>query len=164
VSIPLSLDRCQGGVAPRSYFFGKDHQQLWRHIMTDTHTHHAHTSAEKTFPFLLDTGELAALGKKRMGALMRVQTEFLDELQETNRHWLDSIQSEADLASEFASKLSSARSMPDAMAVSRDWATQYFAMLAEDGKHLADDTRKFIERGARIFSDGFSAQQPAANS
>jgi hypothetical protein len=129
--------------------------------MTDTHTH---TSPEKTFPFLLNTGELAALGKKRMGDLMRVQTEFLDELQETNRHWLDRIQSEANLASEFASKLSATRSMPDAMAVSRDWATQYFAMLAEDGRHLADDTRKFMERGARMLSGGFSAQQPTANS
>ena len=91
-----------------------------RHITTDTHTH---TSPDKTFPFLLNTGELAALGKKRIGEFMRAQTELLDEMQETNRHWLDRIQSEANLASEFASKLSSARSMPDAMAVSRDWAT-----------------------------------------
>jgi predicted phage tail protein len=112
----------------------------------------------------LNTGELAALGKKRMSDLMRVQAELLDELQESNRHWLDRIQSEANLASEFASKLSAARSMPDAMAVSRDWATQYFAMLAEDGKHLADDTRKFVERGARLFSGGVAAQQPTANS
>ena len=95
---------------------------------------------------------------------MRVQTEFLDEFQETNRHWLDRIQSEANLASEFASKLSATRSMPDAMAVSRDWATQYFAMLAEDGKHLADDTRKFIEKSTRLLSGGLSAQPQAANS
>ena len=132
-----------------------------RHITTDTHTH---TSPDKTFPFLLNTGELAALGKKRIGEFMRAQTELLDEMQETNRHWLDRIQSEANLASEFASKLSSARSMPDAMAVSRDWATQYFAMLAEDGEHLADDTRKFIERGTRLFSSGLPIQQPSANS
>ena len=93
-----------------------------------------------------------------------MQTEFLDEFQETNRHWLDRIQSEANLASEFASKLSATRSMPDAMAVSRDWATQYFSMLAEDGKHLADDTRKFMEKSARLLSGGLSAQPPAANS
>lgn len=129
--------------------------------MSDTQTH---TSPDKTFPFLLNTGEFAALGKKRIGDFMRVQTEFLDEFQETNRHWLDRIQSEANLASEFASKLSATRSMPDAMAVSRDWATQYFAMLAEDGKHLADDTRKFIEKSARLLSGGLSAQPPAANS
>ena len=129
--------------------------------MTDTQTH---MSPDKTFPFLLNTGELAAFGKKRIGDFMRVQTEFLDEIQETNRHWLDRLQSEANLASEFASRLSATRSMPDAMAVSRDWATQYFSMLAEDGKHLADDTRKFMEKGARLLSGGLSAQQPNANS
>ena len=55
---------------------------------------------------------------------------------------------------EYASKLSSARTIPDAMAVSRDWATRYFQMLAEDGKHFADDTRKFMETGARLFANG----------
>jgi len=128
--------------------------------MSDTQSY---TSPDKTFPFLLNTGELATLGKKRIGDFMRVQTEFLDEMQATNRHWLDRIQSEANLASEFASKLSATRSMPDAMAVSRDWATQYFSMLAEDGKHLADDTRKFIEKSARLLSAGPLGPTPKAN-
>jgi uncharacterized damage-inducible protein DinB len=120
-----------------------------------------HSSPDKNFPFLLDTSEFAAFGKKRIGEFVQAQTELLDEIQEANRHWLDRIQSEANLASELASKLSTARSMPDAMAASRDWATQYFTMLAEDGKHLADDTRKFMETGARLFSSGFSAERPA---
>jgi len=127
--------------------------------MADIHTH---TSPDKSFPFLLDTSELAALGKRRIGNFVRVQTELLDEIQEANRHWLDRFESEANLASEFAAKLSEARSMPDAMAVSRDWATQYFAMLAEDRKHLADDTRKFMATGAQLFSGRFSGEQPEA--
>jgi CRISPR/Cas system-associated endonuclease Cas1 len=120
--------------------------------MTETQTH-----TEKAFPFSFDTSEFAALGKKRVEAFVNAQTELLDEIQETNRHWMDRFQSEANLASEYASKLSSARSIPDAMAVSRDWATQYFQRLAEDGKHLADDTRKFMETGARMFSNGPAA-------
>jgi hypothetical protein len=35
-----------------------------------------HTSPDKTFPFLLNTGELAALGKKRIGEFVRVQQNF----------------------------------------------------------------------------------------
>jgi CRISPR/Cas system-associated endonuclease Cas1 len=117
--------------------------------MSDTQAH-----TEKAFPFSFNSSEFATLGKKRIEAFVTAQTEMLDELQEANRHWLDRFQSEANLASEYASKLSSARTIPDAMAVSRDWATRYFQMLAEDGKHFADDTRKFMETGARLFANG----------
>ncbi len=117
---------------------------------------------DKPFPFSFDSGEFAALGKKRFEAFVNAQTELLDEIQEANRHWMDRFQSEADLASEYASKLSATRTIPDAMAVSRDWAARYLQMLAEDGKHLADDTRKFMEKGARMFSNGLSAEQAAA--
>ncbi len=121
-----------------------------------------HTSPNQTFPFLLDTSQIAALGKQRIGDFARVQTELLDGIQETNKYWLDRIQSEANLVSEFAAKLGAARTVPDAMATSREWATQYFAMLAEDGRHLADDARKLIETSARLFSSGFSAERPVA--
>lgn len=112
------------------------------------------TRTDKSFPFSFDTSEFAALGKKRMEAFVNVQSELLDEIQEANRRWLDRFQSEANLTSEFASKLSGARTIPDAMAVSRDWATRYFQMLAEDGRHFADDTRKLMETGARMFANG----------
>jgi hypothetical protein len=85
---------------------------------------------------------------------------LLEGIQEANRHWMDRVQSEANLAAEYASKLSSTRSIPDAMALSRDWSSQYLQRLAEDGKHLADDTRRFIETGARLFSNGF--ERPVA--
>jgi len=89
-----------------------------------------------------------------MEAFVNAQTELLDEIQEANRRWMDRFQSEANLASEYASKLSGTRTIPDAMAVSRDWATRYFQMLAEDGRHFADDTRKLMETGARMFGNG----------
>jgi CRISPR/Cas system-associated endonuclease Cas1 len=120
--------------------------------MSETQTH-----TEKAFPFSFDTSEFAALGKKRMEAFVNAQTELLDEIQEANRHWMDRFQSEANLASEYASNLSGARTIPDAMAVSRDWATRYFQRLAEDGKHFVDDTRKFMETGARLFANGPAA-------
>jgi len=129
--------------------------------MTETQTHTANpfSFADKTFPFSFDRSEFAAFGKKRMETFVNVQTELLEEIQEANRHWLDRIQSEANLAAEYASRLSSVRNLPDAMAMSRDWSAQYLQRLADDGKHLADDTRKFIETGSRLFSQGF--ERPA---
>src|ERR1700751_1257205 len=133
--------------------------------MSDTETHAERTEgiyaersrADQPFPFSFNSSELAALGKKRMEAFVNAQTELLDEIQEANRHWMDRFQSEANLASEYASKLSGTRTIPDAMAVSRDWATRYFQRLAGDGKDFADDTRKFMETGARLFTNGPSA-------
>jgi uncharacterized damage-inducible protein DinB len=127
---------------------------------TQTHTGNPFSFGEKAFPFSFDSGEFAAFGKKRIEKFVSVQTELLEGIQEANRHWMDRIQSEANLAAEYASKLSSTRSIPDAMAVSRDWSSQYLQRLAEDGKHLADDTRRFIETGARLFHNGF--ERPAA--
>ena len=49
-----------------------------------------------------------------------MQGELLDKLQETNRQWFDRAQLETNLASEFASELTAARSLPEAMALTRN--------------------------------------------
>ncbi len=46
--------------------------------------------------------EFAGIGKRRIEDCVNAQTELLDKLQETNRQWLERMQSEANLASEFA--------------------------------------------------------------
>ena len=98
--------------------------------------------------------EFAAIVKKRMEELAKAQSEPLNELQETNRQWFARMQSEADLASEFGSKLTSARSIPDAMTACQEWTSRRFEMMAEDGKHLLADTQKFMETGVRLMSNG----------
>jgi predicted phage tail protein len=109
---------------------------------------------EKSSLFGLMPAEFAVIGKKRVEDFAKAQTELFDTVQETNRQWLDRIQAEADLASEFAARLTAARSIPDAMTAYQDWTTRRFAMMAEDGKHLLADTQKFIEKGARLLSNG----------
>ncbi len=99
--------------------------------------------------------QFAAMGKKRIDALMSMQTEFIDELQETNRQWFERAQSEANLVSDFAKKLTAARSIPDAMAACQEWTSRRFEMMAEDGKHLFADAQKFTETGARLLSSGW---------
>ena len=60
--------------------------------------------------------EFAEMEKKRVEDFVNAQTELVEKLQEMNRQWFDRAQSEANLASELASKLTAARSIPDAMA------------------------------------------------
>lgn len=86
---------------------------------------------------------------------VNAQTEFLDTLQETNREWFDRMQSEANLTSEFASKLTAARSIPEAIAACQEWTTRRFELIADDGKRLLADTQKFMETGARLLSSGW---------
>ena len=64
---------------------------------------------EKFAVFNLTPADLAAEAKRRIEEFADAQTKQLDKLQETNRLWLDRMQAEANLASEFASKLAAAR-------------------------------------------------------
>ena len=45
--------------------------------------------------------EFGELGKKQIEAFSNAQMEFLSNLQEINKHWMDRMQSEANIASEF---------------------------------------------------------------
>ena len=94
--------------------------------------------------------ELVAIGKKRVEECIHAQTELLGRLQEKNQQWLDRLQQEANLASEFASKLTAARSIPDAMTACQEWTSWWFEMMAEDTKHLWDGMQKFVQAGARL--------------
>ncbi len=100
--------------------------------------------------------EFAAMGKERLEQLAAMQSELFTTLQELNRHWLDRMQSEAALASEFAAKLSAARSIPETATVCQEWATKRMEMAAEDAKRLVADGQKIVETGARLLSSGSS--------
>ena len=85
--------------------------------------------------------------KNCMEEFATAQAELLDTLQETSRYWLDRIQIEAQFASEIPSKLTAARSVPDIMTACQIWGDQRFKIMAEDTKHLFDDTQKFMQVG-----------------
>jgi hypothetical protein len=111
--------------------------------------------AEKSVLPNLLSPEFAAMGKKRIEEVVNAQTELFEELRESNRQWLDRAQSEVTLASEFASKLTAVRSLPDAMTACQEWNSRHFEMMAEDGKHLLADAQKVMETGARLLSNGW---------
>jgi hypothetical protein len=109
------------------------------------------------------SAEFAAMGKKRVEEFTKVQTELLDKIQEANRQWVERLQSEANLASEFAAKLSAVRSVPDAMNVGQEWTSRRFEMMAEDGQRLFADIQKFMETAARLLSDGWQSGRPGVS-
>jgi hypothetical protein len=100
----------------------------------------------------LTPAELAAMGEKRLEDFAKAQAVLFGTLHETHQRWLDRMQSEARLASEFTRKVANARSIPDTMAACREWASRRFEMMADDGNHLLADSQKVIETGARFLS------------
>jgi hypothetical protein len=111
--------------------------------------------AEKSSPSNLIPPEIAAMGKKRLGDLSATQNELLEKLQDVNRSWFDRIQSEASLASEFVTKLTAARSIPETATIYQEWARRRMEMAAEDAKRLLADGQKFMETGVRLLSNGW---------
>jgi hypothetical protein len=104
-------------------------------------------------PNLLIFPEMAEMGKKRIENFVDAQRELLNRVQETNRQWLDRMQSEAKVASDFANKVMGARSIPEAMTAYQEWANRQLEMTAEDAKRLFTDGQKFIEASARLLSN-----------
>ena len=101
------------------------------------------------------TAELTAIGQQRFQDFLSAQAELLNQLRKLNEIWLDRLRSDAKLASEFTVKLTEARSIPEAMSASQEWATRRLQMrlqmMAEDGQQLAAVVQKLAETNARLF-------------
>jgi hypothetical protein len=107
----------------------------------------------KSPPAPLIPPEIITLGKKQFENLAKLQAELIENLQEANRSWLDRMQSEANLASEFATKLTAARSIPETATLCRELASRRLEMAAEDARHLLADSQKFMETGAHLLAN-----------
>lgn len=114
--------------------------------------------AEKAFPFMLMPTEFMSAAKDRIEEIAHVQNELVGKFNAVNRHWLERMQAEASLASEFASKFSAARSPSDAMTTCQEWTSRQFEMIAEDSKHFLDDTQDFIQTGAGLLTNGWRSK------
>lgn len=102
--------------------------------------------------------DFAATAKQRMEQFASAQSELFDQCRDTSRHWLDRIQVEANVASEFAAKLTAARSIPEAMSACQEWGSRRLEMIADDTRHLLDDTQKFVQAGARLVANGWQSK------
>jgi Phasin protein len=98
---------------------------------------------------------LAAMGKKRFEELAKIQSDLLEEIREANQNWLDRMQSEVTLASEFSSKLTASHSMADTTTACQEWAKRRMELFTEDGQRLMTNSQKFIEKAAQFLSNGW---------
>jgi uncharacterized protein with von Willebrand factor type A (vWA) domain len=98
---------------------------------------------------------VSAMGKKRFEELAKIQSDLLEEVREANQNWLDRMQSEATLASEFSSKLTASHSIADTTAACQEWAQRRMELFTEDGQRLMTNSQKFMEKAAQFLSNGW---------
>src|SRR5215470_18048837 len=110
---------------------------------------------ESAAPFSLIPSSLITMGKKHVNECLKAQSELLDRFQEANRSWLDHLQSEADLSAEFASKMTTVRSIPEAATLLLEWSGRHIEMTTLDAKHVLADTHRIMEIGVRLLPGGW---------
>jgi thermostable 8-oxoguanine DNA glycosylase len=99
-------------------------------------------------------GELAEIGKKRLAAMMEMQKAFLDTIESMNQAWFERAKTEADLASELVTKLSTAKSVPETASAYQECLGKRMDMLADDSRRLLSDSQRFVNLGARFLTNG----------
>jgi len=110
---------------------------------------------ESVTPFSLIPPAFITMGRQQIHECVKAHSELVDRFQEVNQNWLDHLRSEADLSTEFASKMTAARSIPDVAALLLEWNKRHMEMAKVDAKHVLADTQKIMEAGARLLPGGW---------
>ena len=99
--------------------------------------------------------DFAALAKQRFEEFSEMQSEILDDIRQANKKWLERVEAEAALASEFTTKLTASHSIPETATVCQEWGKRRMELMAEDRKNLMADSQKFMTRTAQLLSGGW---------
>ena len=111
-------------------------------------------SATKSLWSPLNLAEVGKYGQNQLNALIEMQRGICTVVEEANRNWLARLEMERELTSDLATKLSSAKSFPDAAKVYQEWANHRMQLLTEDGQKLVADSQKILSSATRFFSNG----------
>jgi len=87
-------------------------------------------------------------------ALSAVQKQLIDTFTRANREWLACCNQEAAMASDFAKKVTAARSIPEAAAAYQEWANQQMELFSKQAQKVFEDTQDFSKAYARIMGNG----------
>jgi hypothetical protein len=103
----------------------------------------------------MDPAEFADMTRKQVDTMVGMQKEFMKNFEEANQVWAARMQAETALATEFAGKLSAARSLPETTSILQEWMTRRMALLAEDSQRFATDMQKVMSATTRLMPPGW---------
>jgi hypothetical protein len=99
-------------------------------------------------------GPMAMFGQEPSEAIGNLQKELLEAYEQASRAWLARVKSEADLWSGLAAKLTSTRSIPEALESYQKCVAQRMQMAAEDGRQLFEQCQNITQKITRALSNG----------
>jgi Phasin protein len=111
-------------------------------------------SAKPTIPSA-DPAEFAEMGKRQVEAMINLQKELVDAIEEVNGEWAARLKAETDLATEFAGKLTAAKSIPETAAICQEWMGRRMEMFAEDSRRFAAGMQKFTAATSALLPAGW---------
>jgi len=85
---------------------------------------------------------------------MEVHKKLLGTFEQLQRERLARTMEETKLASEFATKVASARSVPDIMAIYQQWISKCEELIAEDGRKFLHDSQRVANPALLLLSNG----------
>ena len=99
--------------------------------------------------------DLFKFGTEQTEATLKVQKDLLDTYEQASRAWLARVQSEVELWSQLATKLTATRSIPEALGAYQESVSQRMQMAADDGRRLSDDCKEMMEKVTKSLSQGW---------
>src|SRR6516165_9733267 len=99
-------------------------------------------------------GDLVGFGAKRIETFMEVQKQLVETFEQLNRDQLARAKQETEIASAFAGKVTSARSIPDIMTAYQEWLSKRMTLFTEDSRKLFEDSQKVVNATVRLLSNG----------
>jgi hypothetical protein len=88
-------------------------------------------------------------------AALDLQKELLEAYEQASKAWLARVQSEVQLWSDMATRISATKSAPEAIEVYRQCVAQRMQMAADDGHRLMEDAQKITQKITRSLSNGW---------
>lgn len=98
---------------------------------------------------------LLKFGREQTEATLGIQRELLETYEQASRAWLARVQSEIELWSGLANKLSATRSLPDALGAYQDSVAQRLQMAAEDGRRMVTECQEVMGKITRSMTKGW---------
>jgi len=93
-------------------------------------------------------------GQHQTEAALNFQKTILESCEQASRVWIDRVQSEISLWSDLATKLSSTKSVPEALDAYTKCVSQRMQMAADDGRRLAEEAQQLTQKFAQSMGNG----------